>query len=538
MAVEDSPLQRRLRLRQGPRPRRRLAVHLPAARAPTAPGAPGSTPAPARSSSSCDVNHYAQVTRRRQDPRRPHATCRCPSPTCPRAASPTRRASTASAGGTVTSTLAGQYVRVLDNCGAISLPPTPRGDIAFGTSAGTDCTTPGSAARATPTPPRTQFYHVNRAKEQARGWLPTNTWLNAQLTANVNINPTCNAFWNGSTVNFYRSGGGCGNTGEIEGVSLHEYGHGLDSNDGNGSSPDNGTGETYGDFTAALATHTSCVGPGFLTSNCGGYGDACTSCTGVRDIDWAKHASNTPHTVANFTQPRCPTSRSPTAAPAAARATASPTSPPRPCGTSPTATCRAPAPARPGPSSTASGISRARRPRRPSPAPRAAPGPRTAATPARSGRPCAPSTTTTATWPTARRTAAALFAAFNRHGIACTTDPGANVTFAGCAPPAVPTLTLDRRQQPGHGQPGPSSHRASTTSTATSSAATPASSRSPTTSPAPRSPTPAWPTASPTTTRWSPTRAATRPAPRRPRTCQSVTPARGALHAARGPHRA
>ncbi len=37
-------------------------------------------------------------------------------------------------------------------------------------------------------------------------------------------------------------------------------------NDGNGSSPDNGTGETYGDFTAALATHNSCVGTGFLAS--------------------------------------------------------------------------------------------------------------------------------------------------------------------------------------------------------------------------------------------------------------------------------
>ena len=33
----------------------------------------------------------------------------------------------------------------------------------------------------------------------------------------MNLNQTCNAFWNGSTVNFYRSGGGCRNTGEIAG---------------------------------------------------------------------------------------------------------------------------------------------------------------------------------------------------------------------------------------------------------------------------------------------------------------------------------
>ncbi|HJX27349.1 MAG TPA: hypothetical protein VJ885_05515, partial [Thermoanaerobaculia bacterium] len=210
-------------------------------------------------------------------------------------------------GSPVTSSLSGQYVRIVDACGAISVPSDASGNLVFGTSPGTDCTTPGFGGAGNTNSARTQFYHVNRAKEMARGWLPGNSWLAGQLTANVNINDTCNAFWDGSTINFYRSGGNCGNTGENEGVSLHEYGHGLDSNDGNGSSPEKGTGETYGDFSAALTTHTSCIGAGFSGSNCGGYGDACTSCTGVRDIDWAQHASNTPHTVANFTQVRCPT---------------------------------------------------------------------------------------------------------------------------------------------------------------------------------------------------------------------------------------
>src|SRR6185436_16506671 len=36
----------------------------------------------------------------------------------------------------------------------------------------------------------------------------------------------------------------------------------------------------------------------------------------------------------------------------------------------------------------------------------------------------------------------ALFAAFNRHGIACTTDAGANLSFNGCTQPATPTLTV------------------------------------------------------------------------------------------------
>jgi hypothetical protein len=207
----------------------------------------------------------------------------------------------------ITSTLQGQYVGINDNCGAISMASNASGDILFGSSpqAATNCTTPGVGGAGNTKSARTQFYWLNRTKEQARGWV-TRAWLNAQLDANVNINNTCNAFWNGSTVNFYRSGGGCGNTGELPGVSLHEYGHGFDSNDGNGSSPENGTGETYGDFTAALATHDSCIGGGFLTSNCGGYGWPCTSCTGVRDIDYAMRNPQTPATVANFTQPQCP----------------------------------------------------------------------------------------------------------------------------------------------------------------------------------------------------------------------------------------
>ncbi len=45
--------------------------------------------------------------------------------------------------GTVTSTLSGQYVKITDTCGAISQASDASGNIAFGTSTGTDCTTPG-----------------------------------------------------------------------------------------------------------------------------------------------------------------------------------------------------------------------------------------------------------------------------------------------------------------------------------------------------------------------------------------------------------
>ena len=91
-----------------------------------------------------------------------------------------------------------------------------------------------------------------------------------QLTTNVNINDTCNGFWNGSTINFYRSGGGCRNTGELAGVFDHEWGHGLDDNDANGIISNSSEG--YADIAAIYRYQDSCVGHGFwwtFATGCG-----------------------------------------------------------------------------------------------------------------------------------------------------------------------------------------------------------------------------------------------------------------------------
>ncbi len=211
------------------------------------------------------------------------------------------------ASGSVTTTLSGKYVRVSDSCGSIS-KTNSTGDINLGTSSGTDCTTPGTGGSGNTHAARSSYYHLNKIIFKARSYLPSNSWLQGQLRDNVNLNQTCNAYWNGSTVNFFKSGGGCSNTGEIAAIFLHEWGHGLDSNDGNGSSPDNGSGEAYGDTTAMMQTHSSCIGPGFLTSNCSGYGDNCTSCTGVRDVDYAKHSGGVSHTPSYCISRKCPSS--------------------------------------------------------------------------------------------------------------------------------------------------------------------------------------------------------------------------------------
>ena len=195
-------------------------------------------------------------------------------------------------GGSITSDFYGPYVNINDNCGSSSL--TANDTIDWGTSAGTDCTTPGFGGGGNTHASRTGFYELNKIIEMGRGQLPSNTWLTQRLTSNMNINATCNAFWNG-TVNFYRSGGGCFNTGEIAGVFDHEWGHGMDANDANPgiASP---SGEGIADIYTALRLNSSCIGRNFRSVVCSGNGNTCNTCTGVRDIDYQKKSRNAPHT--------------------------------------------------------------------------------------------------------------------------------------------------------------------------------------------------------------------------------------------------
>ncbi len=206
-----------------------------------------------------------------------------------------------SSGATINTRLIGPYIRVSDSCGQANETTTCDNPLDFGTGPGTDCTVPAGSSPGNTHAGRSSFYHLNRSMERGRAWLPANTWLQSQVTDNINIFSTCNAYWNGS-VNFYRSGGGCRNTGEIAGVFVHEWGHGLDSNDGGGY--DNPS-EAYADIVALLYTRVSCVGRGFyMSQNCSGYGDACLDCTGIRDQDWNMHQSHSPANAA-WVQAHC-----------------------------------------------------------------------------------------------------------------------------------------------------------------------------------------------------------------------------------------
>ena len=126
--------------------------------------------------------------------------------------------------------LTGTYVEMRDFCGWGTISGNRQYGIAelsqsngidWGGSDGTDCTTPGIGGPANTHSSRSGFYELNKIAEIARSHLPSNSWLKGKLISWMNINASCNAYWNGS-VNFYRSSGSCANTGELAGVFDHE----------------------------------------------------------------------------------------------------------------------------------------------------------------------------------------------------------------------------------------------------------------------------------------------------------------------------
>lgn len=237
-----------------------------------------------------------------------------------------------------TTTLDGKYIKIVDTCGSVAASaPGPSGNIDLGTSdpptpplnTNTDCF---AATRESPPnsgpvtggsgdthSARNCFYHLNLINQKARFYLPNNEWLkgvdgfggtgSAVLTT-TNLAPACNAFWSGGTgsLNFERKTPAppffCNNTGEIPDVFLHEFGHGLDQNDGTGTAPESATGEAMGDTFALLEGQHSCIGVGFrlqhptdlVWGNKAGYGSNTTgsgaqTCSGVRDSDFTRFCS-------------------------------------------------------------------------------------------------------------------------------------------------------------------------------------------------------------------------------------------------------
>jgi hypothetical protein len=209
-------------------------------------------------------------------------------------------------GSTATTTLTGPYVKIAESCGPISESVICSNDLDLGITPGINCNVQPGASPGNTYAARSSFFHLNRAAEHARFWLPTRIWLAHQFTANVNVPQACLGAWNAGQVYFGWTADPCNNGGANVGNIYHEWGHGLDQNDGgNYDVPTEG----YADVVAILQTRDSCVFRGLSLPSlgpCGPSGNACvTSCFGGRDLDWNAHALHTPSTATNWVVPFC-----------------------------------------------------------------------------------------------------------------------------------------------------------------------------------------------------------------------------------------
>lgn len=136
--------------------------------------------------------------------------------------------------------------------------------------------TPGGVALwdATAAPLEDAQVNVFIHTQQVKAYVATNLdaaipLLAEQMTANVNIGQECNAFFDGETINFFQASDRCQNTGLLQDVIFHEFGHALHTAEivpGVGAF-DGAMSEGASDFLAATITRDPGMGRGFFYSD-------------------------------------------------------------------------------------------------------------------------------------------------------------------------------------------------------------------------------------------------------------------------------
>ena len=101
------------------------------------------------------------------------------------------------------------------------------------------------------------YFHVNIVHDHCVAVLPGFTGMDFSLPTNVDVAGNCNAFYDGSSINFYAEGNDCHSWAQLGEVVYHEYGHGINDNyyDDNGTGFSNGgMNEGYADIWALTIT--------------------------------------------------------------------------------------------------------------------------------------------------------------------------------------------------------------------------------------------------------------------------------------------
>jgi len=112
---------------------------------------------------------------------------------------------------------------------------------------------------------RTAYWAVNEVHDHLKNVFPTFTGLDSPMETNIDEAGSCNAFFNGNSINFYAEGNGCQATAKIPDVVYHEYGHAINSARYNsGSGMWNGAlNEGFADVWAFTITTSPFIGQGW-----------------------------------------------------------------------------------------------------------------------------------------------------------------------------------------------------------------------------------------------------------------------------------
>jgi hypothetical protein len=161
--------------------------------------------------------------------------------------------------------VAGRYFKVADNAGPVS---SLSQDIPSGGSA----TLVHNAAN-TDANVRAQvnaYLHANIARDAIMASNPSYPVIAGQqdgsaFQINVQVSGTCNAFYNGSSINFYPAGGGCNNT-AFATVVHHEFGHHMVASAGSGQGA---YGEGQSDVLSVVISESALLAIGFQSCSTG-----------------------------------------------------------------------------------------------------------------------------------------------------------------------------------------------------------------------------------------------------------------------------
>ena len=112
---------------------------------------------------------------------------------------------------------------------------------------------------------RTAYWAVNEVHDHLKNVFPSFTGLDSPMETNIDEAGSCNAFFNGNSINFYAEGNGCQATAKIADVVYHEYGHAINSARYNsGSGMWNGAlNEGFADVWAFTITNSPFIGQGW-----------------------------------------------------------------------------------------------------------------------------------------------------------------------------------------------------------------------------------------------------------------------------------